>query len=57
MGSIMGSLEIFTTLIVILSEEHAAVVTMTNVGEEGPGKPALIAAAKRIVTEFVVAPN
>lgn len=55
-STILGSLEIFTALVVILPERHAALVVMTNVGEEGPGKPAVLAAAKRIADSYLSAP-
>lgn len=51
-SGILGSLECFTALMVVIPERHVAVVVMTNVGEEGPGKATVIGAAKRIVSEL-----
>ena len=51
-SGILGSLESFTALMVLIPERHVAVVVMTNVGEEGSGKATVIGTAKRIVSEL-----
>ena len=56
-SAILGSLEIFTALVIVLPERRVAVVAMTNVGEEGPGKPAVAAAAKRVVESYLGPPG
>jgi CubicO group peptidase (beta-lactamase class C family) len=47
-SGILGSAGAFTALLLVSPEKGLAVAVATNVGEEGPGRPGVIAAAKLI---------